>query len=375
VNARIALLCTMVVLTSAAAQPVEHLERAAAEVARAGEEIVDQARDAVAEALRPPPRLAPEPGVYLLTDPDAGGDESGWTPLREGEPPARLVLLVHGLDDPGDIWDQLAPALATRGHTVAKLEYPNDQAIARSAAQMLGGLERLRARGVTRIDIVAHSMGGLVARDALTRPRADEAPPLLAVGRLIMVGTPNHGSAFASMRGVAEARERLSRWLDSPDWDLRPLFEADDDGAGEAGRDLEPGSPFLTELNARPNPEGVELTVIAGVVGLLEEDDLAGLRRNELVRTLLSREQAEGVTATLERWERRLGDGVVPLDSAVLDGVGDVEVLDATHRGLLRTLESEQAVRSVTPEGRQPEPPAIPLILERLQPHKAEKDS
>ncbi len=46
--------------------------------------------------------------------------------------------------------------------------------------------------GSKRVHIVAHSMGGLVARVAL-----HTEPTLLSGGRLVMLGTPNHGSVIA----------------------------------------------------------------------------------------------------------------------------------------------------------------------------------
>jgi hypothetical protein len=63
-------------------------------------------------------------GLRLLTaaqDPEK--DAPAWGPLPE-RTPARLVLLVHGMDEPGGIWDDLAPALAAAGHAVARRSTP-----------------------------------------------------------------------------------------------------------------------------------------------------------------------------------------------------------------------------------------------------------
>src|SRR5690606_22566445 len=72
---------------------------------------------------------------------DGGGDGDGatraeaWIPVADAAGPAtdRVVLLVHGLDEPGDIWDDLTPALHEAGHTVVRFNYPNDQDPALSA--------------------------------------------------------------------------------------------------------------------------------------------------------------------------------------------------------------------------------------------------
>ena len=124
--------------------------------------------------------------------------------------PADLVLLIHGIDEVGPIWDNLAPQLAVRGYAVARFDYPNDQGLADSAALLHDELRSLRARGVVRITLIAHSMGGLIARDVLTSPdayacRAAGHAGLPDITRLITVGTPNHGSPLARLRAVLEA--------------------------------------------------------------------------------------------------------------------------------------------------------------------------
>jgi flagellar biosynthesis GTPase FlhF len=156
--------------------------------------------------------LRPAPGLrwYL---PDAGIDSTPrsqrWTGTPPDPVPARAVLLVHGLDEPGGIWDALAPALAEAGHPAVRFEYPNDQPPARSAALLADALADLRRAGLTSLDIVAHSMGGLVATDVLTRPefenRARPRVPLL-----VTVGTPFDGSPWADLQPVSELREQIA---------------------------------------------------------------------------------------------------------------------------------------------------------------------
>ena len=46
------------------------------------------------------------------------------------------------------------------------------------------------------------------------------------------------------------------------------------DGAGEAKVDLLPGSRFLTELNARPQPVGTDMLIIAGMTSPWNENDI-----------------------------------------------------------------------------------------------------
>ncbi|MHC4718838.1 MAG: esterase/lipase family protein, partial [Planctomycetota bacterium] len=176
------------------------------------------------------------------------------------------VVLVHGLDDPGKVWRSLAPELCDQAFDVWLMQYPNDQPIEESADWFFEELKGLRERDVDRISIVAHSMGGLVSRDLLTRPEIEYAEAVRCevvpeVTALIMVGTPNHGSPMARIRVLAEVRDQLARLTKGEGSWLGGIL----DGAGEAKIDLLPGSRFLTELDRRPHPEGLSMLIIAGV--------------------------------------------------------------------------------------------------------------
>ena len=53
-------------------------------------------------------------------------------------PPEKLlarktVVLIHGLDDPGKVWQNLAPVLAKEDYNVLFMEYPNDQPVVESS--------------------------------------------------------------------------------------------------------------------------------------------------------------------------------------------------------------------------------------------------
>src|SRR3569623_2539542 len=76
-----------------------------------------------------------------------------------------LAVLVHGLDSGSDYFGDLAALLEQEGIQVATFDYPNDQEIARSAELFACEFAALRAaRGDRQIDVITHSMDGLVAR-------------------------------------------------------------------------------------------------------------------------------------------------------------------------------------------------------------------
>ena len=74
------------------------------------------------------------------------------------DPAAPSVVLIHGLDDPGKVWMNLAPRLATDSMNVLEMRYPNDQPVRDSAWLFDEQLQRLRQHGVLRLAIVAHRL-------------------------------------------------------------------------------------------------------------------------------------------------------------------------------------------------------------------------
>lgn len=285
---------------------------------------------------------------------------------RDGALPPRLVILVHGLDEPGYLWRDAIPALRAAGHVVARFEYPNDGPIAASADRFAEELLRLRRCGVREVDVVAHSMGGLVTRDLLTRPAhyggdAGGGTRFPAIPRFVMLGTPNHGSELARLRGVSEVREQVVRAFTGNGGWLAGVA----DGSGEAGRDLIPGSAFLQELNARPLPRGVAITIVAGRVSPIDEGALDGLERavrraadDEHAPAWLAealRDAGRGLRKSLDATVRGLGDGCVSIDSAGLAGVSDVVIVEANHLSMVVDLAPGDAP-----------PAALPIVIDRL---------
>ena len=281
----------------------------------------------------------------------------GLHPYRPADLPApscaahgRAVVLVHGLDDPGKVWMNLAPALATQGHQVFQLLYPNDQPVHASARFFAAALGKLRAQGIAELIIVAHSMGGLVSREMLTHPKIDYTGQI-ASGRLpdvrglIMVGTPNQGAEIARFRVLGEFREQISRYLLGQGHWLGWLV----DGGGEAKYDLLPDSPFLTALNARPHPAGVSLSIIAGVAAPFDTSaDIPTPNKGQ------SSEDQGRWARFLDSVAQGVGDGLVPVEATRLPGVAH-QTVPGNHMSMIRNITAHS--RRI--------PPAVPIIVEQ----------
>lgn len=328
----------------------------------------EQAVDAVEAEVREIDTIpAPLIGIFIPPSPElASAMPSRWVPLS-AVPQAHphMVLLIHGLDEPGDIWSDLAPELVQAGYRVGRFEYPNDQSVEASAVLLLKSLRDARLMGVNEVSLIAHSMGGLVAFDALTRTDGyagvmDGGSVFPRVVRLTTVGTPWTGSPWARLRIVAEIREQAQRWYMEESWNLKPLLQYKTDGLGGAGDDLSEGSPLIRKLLARPVPAELSMTVIAGRMVESETDDLSWVRESTLLRGVLGSKRVHALVQDLAEAGRTLGDGVVPIDSALARAGDDQAVLEANHRGLIRR----------TPIDRGPsetKPPAIAIILDRLE--------
>jgi len=258
------------------------------------------------------------------------------------------VVLVHGLDEPGLIWDEVVGALDAAGFNAWEFRYPNDQAIDLSADLLAEVWQQLDERAAPVL--VGHSMGGLVIRDFVSRwrhpvdrqPRTG-GPPVRGV---ILVATPNQGSEWARLRVWLELREAYADLADS---EFSPLAGLRD-GTGAAKIDLRPDSAFLRDLNSRPWPETVPLRQIGGVITGTDASTTGEL--TELARELGNESLGLQVEAWWAEVGEQVGDGAVSLESLMLADVPPPLVLDASHRGLLLSLPLSTG-----------EPPAIdPLI-------------
>ncbi|OEZ81534.1 extracellular esterase EstB precursor [Janthinobacterium sp. HH104] len=121
------------------------------------------------------------------------------TILGQGLP----VLLVHGYVCNGGYWTKLSRQLARAGivHKAIDLE-PINADIEEFVPLVEQAITELCARtGSDRVILVAHSMGGLVARAWLRHYGAAR------VARIVTIGTPHHGTALANLAAGANARQ------------------------------------------------------------------------------------------------------------------------------------------------------------------------
>lgn len=277
---------------------------------------------------------------------------------REIDPTQKTVVLIHGLDDPGKVWQSLAPVLAKEKFDVWLMQYPNDQPVVESSRLFYEELLELRQQGIRRFSIIAHSMGGLVTRDMLTSPeigykKSAEQGEVPKVDSFIMVGTPNHGSQLSRFRAFGELRDHLARLTNGEANWLGFIL----DGAGEAKIDLLPGSRFLIELNSREHPEDVDMSIIAGITSPWDESDI-NRWLNSLREKIPDNHQSDinAFGTYLTSMTHDLGDGLVTVESTRLEGIPH-QTVSGTHLSMIRNITQNS----------QRMPPAVPLIVSWLK--------
>ncbi|MFQ5915177.1 MAG: esterase/lipase family protein [Nitrospinota bacterium] len=153
----------------------------------------------------------------------------GRTSLRSGDRP---VILCHGYHVRGLTLGVLALSLRRMGRSKVTMPTfgPSTAAIRHYAEQLTEHIrEVLRDTGAEAVDIVGHSMGGLVARACVAQAQRS-GDSSLRVAHLITLGTPHKG---------------VDMWVFT--W-------------GDCGLDLKTGSPFLRWLGE--DPRDVKATVI-----------------------------------------------------------------------------------------------------------------
>ncbi|WP_417317398.1 esterase/lipase family protein [Emcibacter sp.] len=139
-----------------------------------------------------------------------------------------LVVLLHGLARHKNTMKKPARFLTEKGLDCYLVNYPSTfQSVEDHADQLEQTLNLLE--DIETVSFVAHSLGGLVCRELLSRDA--DWQQRIKIGKLVMIGTPNQGA-------------RIARYLD-PLWLFRTI-------SGPSGQDVQPGKVARFALPSAP---------------------------------------------------------------------------------------------------------------------------
>ncbi len=225
---------------------------------------------------------------------------------RMSEPTGKVLLLVHGLclneghwqsQQAGQGVDHGAALAASLGYTPVHLRYNTGLHTSQNGGQLSGLLEQLVQHWPVPIEelaVLAHSMGGLVARSACLHAEPRELRWRGLLKHMVFLGTPHHGAPL----------ERAGNWVDqllggmrytapfamlgklrsAGITDLRHGHVVEEDWQGHDRFDGK-----VDRRQIMPLPAGVECHAVAASVA--------------------SKQSRTG--------DRVIGDGLVPIDSAL----------------------------------------------------------
>ncbi|MDD3153526.1 MAG: alpha/beta fold hydrolase [Victivallaceae bacterium] len=153
-----------------------------------------------------------------------------------------LVVLVHGLTHRSWVMFGMGKFLARHGYLVNVYDYPTTRGrVPEHGEDLANHIDNLMRRNAQhKLNLVAHSMGGLLSRVALDRLELSENRR----GRAVFLGVPNYGSNVAHLvlriPGIARLIQTLPDLDDAPDGTVRdfPLPQKLPVGSISAASDL-----------------------------------------------------------------------------------------------------------------------------------------
>jgi len=215
--------------------------------------------------------------------------------LEPFDPGKTTVLFVHGITATPRDFKTLVAGLDRTRFQPWFFYYPSGLPLDKTGgllAKVVGIFAKDRAFGAGRVAIVAHSMGGLVARRALD-DLTKEGRPSYLVGYLSLASP--YGGLDSAAAGVKHAPEVVPAW-----------------------RDVATGSEFLKRLHSTPLPRDLPFYVLFG----------------------WGKKDKEGPSPA--------GDGVVPVRSQlamqVQESATRIVGFEETHAGILTNADARRMV-------------------------------
>ncbi len=213
------------------------------------------------------PKTVNQLGVYAWKD-NSWQKQDG-QPLKPG---GKAVLLIHGIIGDTRYMSEVFRKQASGLDYLLTYDYENlATPIADTAAALHKALQQVGfgSKGMPELTIVAHSMGGLVARWLV-----EMLPEVKYVSRLILVGSPCAGSEMAALTtsafGMLAQAMNITGPVKYAISGLAFLLKQLKLYPGKTLTELQPGSKLLQDLALSNMAPGVDYRIVGGDTGLLK---------------------------------------------------------------------------------------------------------
>lgn len=214
------------------------------------------------------------------------------------------VILLHGLARTDKAMIKLKDTLIESGYTVVNVYYPSRKHTVEELADLAltEGLTACEATATGKVNIVTHSLGGILVRQYLQEEEIDN------LNRVVMLGPPNQGSEVVDKLAALPGYE----WLNGPAG--MQLGTAEDDlpkslGAVNFELGIIAGNKTINPILSQylPNPDDGKVSVastrVKGMCAFLElpVSHALMMRDKEVLKEVLAfLETGEFVSETAE---------------------------------------------------------------------------
>jgi pimeloyl-ACP methyl ester carboxylesterase len=240
-----------------------------------------------------------------------------------------------------DIYDPVLSTLPTKGWNTIAFYYDWRRDIRDNAQFLNTYITNSNIAQNEKINLVGHSMGGLIGRNYIETQEGGKA------NKLLMVGTPNQGSALAYpavVNGEVWANDLIERIAATLQFkhcgvpnSLKNLLPTYNYLRGSKTKQLKDVSTMKTQNNYLPT---IFATPFWGVkIGTLAGTGNATLK---IIDVIKSSNWPDG--KPVGRWNVNEGDGTVLVQSAQIPNANSNQVINQSHSGIIASTEGVNKV-------------------------------
>ena len=312
----------------------------------------------------------------------------GESELRAIQQAGNALLFIHGTNSLSHSGFHLLPPEFMRAmwdryeHRVIAFDHPTLSVDPGDNAKRLA--ELLPAGLDLQLDIVAHSRGGLVARELAQRANANGLDGKLHVQSVTFVGTPNRGTPFCNSDHLASYVDAMTNLLSAlPDNGITDAVDCVVGVLSHVARQMYKGIPgamamdpkgdYLKALNAEPHPSDCVYRVITSEFEPIAGSDWKRRLRDLVVDKIFVDKPNDLIVPTDPDWEPERVSQRLILDKSsgvdhstywtnekVLDALREVETVQpaATPRAVAAPAEVRAEPAEAEPAEAEPAPAA-----------------